>query len=88
MKKITRRVVLAVSVIAGFFLLFHLEKSIKFSDYVIDEKQLAAIMDERTEKDDFLVSLIVNEETLFYDSTNKTFITHCQMGIQRHIILI
>lgn len=73
MKERLRVVVLAISIIAGIYLVFILGFSVRYSEYVVNEQQFNNIISGRTEDTDLLCTLSFNEERLFFDKNSGTF---------------
>lgn len=73
MKKNIRTVIFIVSVVIGIYLILFCNDTVHYSACIIDQKEVEAIIKNRTEKFPLLDSLTFDEETLFYDNDNKTF---------------
>lgn len=73
MKKIIEMIVLAASVMAGVYLTRFLGNPINYSDCIISESSAEELVINREETDSLLDSLIFNEETLFFDASDRTF---------------
>lgn len=73
MKKFIRTVVFIASVIMGVYLLCFNQNTVRYSAYIIDQKELEAVMQGRAEVFSLLEALYFNEEALFYDNASRTF---------------
>ncbi len=73
MRKITGIIVLIGTVIMGVCLTGCLEKTVKYSECVVDKEQADAIIAEREEAVCLIEDLVFGEETLFYDDSEETF---------------
>lgn len=73
MKKIAEIAVLVVSVIMGIYLTGGMRRTVRYSECIVSEKQANEIIEERQEATCLIENLIFGEETIFYDSSNKTF---------------
>ena len=73
MKKIVGIAVMIASAVIGSYLICCPGKTIKYSEYAVNEMQTENIISERDEVADIIENLVFGEETLFYDASDKTF---------------
>ena len=73
MKKFIEAAVFIASIIIGIYLICFLGKPAHYSEYIIDEKEFEDIVAERGQALSLLDALNFDEETLFFDASDKTF---------------
>ena len=74
MKKMAGLTVLVLSVLVGASLLCMAAGTVRYSECVVSKEQFERIREERTEACDLLEELVFEEEALFFDPSDRTFI--------------
>lgn len=73
MKKLIGTVVFIASIIMGIYLICFCNNTAHYSACIMDQKEFEAVIKDRTEVFSLLDALHFDEETLFFDASDKTF---------------